>query len=71
MAAELGTQFNLDKALLYGTLPLVFDAEDDYPEVWPILLHGGSEKQLVDGILCVPCEGFLRQLPAGVVGSIS
>ena len=36
--------------------------KDDYPEAQSILLYRGSEKQMVDDILCVPCEEFLRRL---------
>lgn len=35
---------------------------DDYPESHRLLLYRGKERLLQDGILCVPCEEFLRQL---------
>jgi predicted AAA+ superfamily ATPase len=35
---------------------------EDYPEATPILLHQGAEMTRIDGIDCVPCESFLRQL---------
>lgn len=35
---------------------------EEYPEARPILLHQGRDRQLVDGILCLPCEAFLRDL---------
>jgi uncharacterized protein len=36
--------------------------KDDYPEAHTILIYRGSEKQLIDGIHCVPCSEFLTQL---------
>lgn len=35
---------------------------EDYPECTPLLLYRGSERLLENGILCMPCEDFLRQL---------
>jgi len=35
---------------------------DEYPEARLILLHRGKEQALMDGVLCVPCDRFLRQL---------
>jgi uncharacterized protein len=34
----------------------------DYPEASAMLLYGGTEKLMVDGILCWPVEDFLLQL---------
>jgi uncharacterized protein len=34
----------------------------DYPECKPLLLYRGSEKLVENGILCVPCDQFLKQL---------
>lgn len=34
----------------------------DYPECRRILLYRGSERVLQDGILCLPCDAFLRAL---------
>lgn len=34
----------------------------DYPEAKPILLYRGSERILQNGILCLPCEEFLRDI---------
>ncbi|MGX8716630.1 MAG: ATP-binding protein, partial [bacterium] len=33
-----------------------------YPEAKRILLYRGAETQVVDSILCMPCEAFLRGL---------
>ena len=34
----------------------------DYPEANAILLYGGTEKLMVDGIICCPVDDFLLQL---------
>jgi predicted AAA+ superfamily ATPase len=34
----------------------------DYPESRRLLLYRGRERLVVDGILCLPCEEFLRTL---------
>ena len=39
---------------------------EDYPECEAALIYRGSERLLIDGILCLPGEDFLRQLrPSG------
>ncbi len=38
---------------------------EDYPEAELILLYRGDEAREVDGIRCLPCEGFLRELVPG------
>ncbi|HET6201978.1 MAG TPA: AAA family ATPase [Planctomycetota bacterium] len=35
---------------------------DDYPEVRPLLVYRGAHRLKVEGIPCVPCEEFLRNL---------
>lgn len=35
---------------------------EDYPEAEACLLYLGRERLLIDGIACVPCEEFLREL---------
>jgi uncharacterized protein len=35
---------------------------EDYPECTPLLLYRGKDKLMEDGILCMPCEDFLKQL---------
>jgi predicted AAA+ superfamily ATPase len=37
----------------------------DYPEARTVLLYRGREQFLRDGVLCVPCERFLRALRPG------
>lgn len=38
---------------------------EDYPAASACLLYGGRERLKVDGILCLPCEEFLRSLRPG------
>ncbi|MCF7818261.1 MAG: AAA family ATPase [Kiritimatiellales bacterium] len=35
---------------------------NDYPESMVALLYRGTERLLMDGVWCIPCDGFLRQL---------
>lgn len=35
--------------------------KEDYPECKPILLYRGNEKLMEDGIMCMPCEEFLKR----------
>jgi predicted AAA+ superfamily ATPase len=35
---------------------------EDYPEASPCLLYMGKERLSIDGIPCIPCESFLRNL---------
>lgn len=35
---------------------------EDYPEATPLMLYGGRERLVIDGIACIPCEDFLRGL---------
>jgi len=35
---------------------------EDYPEARRFFLYRGKERLLIDGILCLPCEEFLRDL---------
>jgi len=34
----------------------------DYPECNPIFVYRGDEKLLIDNILCIPCETFLKSM---------
>ncbi|MDA3799590.1 MAG: AAA family ATPase [Kiritimatiellae bacterium] len=40
---------------------------DDYPECQPVLLYRGKERCYVNGILCIPCDGFLASLKPGTI----
>ncbi len=44
--------------------PLV-SFRQDFPECVPIFLYRGNEKLLVNGIACIPCEIFLKDLTPG------
>ncbi|NLW85999.1 MAG: ATP-binding protein [Planctomycetes bacterium] len=35
---------------------------EDYPQAKACLLYGGKERLKINGVLCVPCEEFLRNL---------
>ncbi len=35
---------------------------EDYPESHPLLLYRGDKKQIIDGVLCLPCDEFLLRL---------
>ncbi|HEC15967.1 MAG TPA: ATP-binding protein [Sedimenticola sp.] len=35
---------------------------EDYPEAELLLLYRGQERLMVNGVLCLPCEAFLRDL---------
>ncbi|MCF7838335.1 MAG: AAA family ATPase [Candidatus Marinimicrobia bacterium] len=41
--------------------------QEDYPQAQTCLLHRGHERLLIDGVLCLPCEAFLRNLRPGSV----
>lgn len=34
--------------------------KEDYPEATTMLVYRGTEKMLIDGILCIPCSVFLK-----------
>jgi len=36
--------------------------QHDYPECNPLFVYRGKEKLLIDNILCVPCETFLKSI---------
>jgi predicted AAA+ superfamily ATPase len=36
--------------------------QSDHPEARCLLLYRGSHRKMVDGILCLPCDEFLREL---------
>jgi hypothetical protein len=35
---------------------------DDYPECEPVLVYRGNRRLIIDGILCVPGDEFLRNM---------
>ena len=38
---------------------------EDYPEAQTVLLYRGQDRLVIDGVLCLPCEEFLRNLKPG------
>jgi predicted AAA+ superfamily ATPase len=54
-----------------GDLKALKSFQDDYPESRPVFVYRGSDRLLIDDILCVPGEDFLRSMaPArGLVDS--
>ena len=38
---------------------------EDYPQATGCLLYGGRERLRINGVLCLPCEEFLRELRPG------
>ena len=44
---------------------------EDYPEAARIFLYRGTEQRLIDGIVCLPCELFLKRLhPTRTIATI-
>ena len=39
--------------------------QTDYPEAQALLLYRGNERLLINNILCLPCEQFLKNLIPG------
>jgi predicted AAA+ superfamily ATPase len=39
---------------------------EDYPQAGLFFLYGGKERLKINGVQCVPCEAFLRELSPGV-----
>lgn len=57
-AIEVKNSTRVDSKMLRGLKNFMAD----YPEATPIFLYRGTHRLKVDGILCLPCEGFLRKL---------
>ncbi|MGM0366535.1 MAG: ATP-binding protein [Actinomycetota bacterium] len=38
---------------------------NDYPKCKPIFVYRGNEKLLIDNILCIPCDTFLKSIKPG------
>jgi len=57
-AVEVKNAANFQRADLRGLRSF----RDDYPEARPLLLYRGAEALRVDGIPCLPCDVFLRNL---------
>ncbi len=44
---------------------------EDYPQAEVCLLHGGNERLAIDGVPCLPCDRFLRDLVPGRPAPVS
>lgn len=44
---------------------------EEYPEAKPLLLYQGRERLVVEGVTCLPCEEFLRNLTPGEAPCLS
>ena len=60
-AIEVKNAARVDSADLRGLRAF----REDYPEARGVLLYRGRESLLIDGVLCLPVEDFLRQLRPG------
>ena len=49
-------------ASLAGSIRPLLAFLQDYPQAKACLLYGGKERLKVNGVLCLPCEEFLRGL---------
>lgn len=45
-----------------GDVKSLLHFSEDYPECKPILLYRGKDKLIENGVLCMPCELFLKSL---------
>ncbi len=39
--------------------------KEDYPECKTVLLYRGKDKVVEKGVLCLPCDEFLKQIVPG------
>ena len=60
-AIEVKNSAKINSNMLKGLLSF----REDYPEAQAILLYRGQERLMINGILCLPCEQFLRDLVPG------
>jgi uncharacterized protein len=61
MAIEVKNSARINRKMLNGLTAF----KEDYPEAQAYLLYRGSEQRLINNILCLPCEQFLRDLIPG------
>lgn len=57
-AIEVKMTENINNKDLKGLIAF----KKDYPEAMTILLYCGKEKLKINGVLCIPCEEFLKQI---------
>ena len=61
LAIEVKNSAGINNKMLKGLNAFL----KDYPEARGLLLYRGNERLLIDNILCLPCEQFLKNLVAG------
>lgn len=61
LAIEVKNSAKINRKMLNGLT--AFRA--DYPEAQAFLLYRGNERRLINNVLCLPCERFLRDLVPG------
>lgn len=60
-AIEVKNSAKINSKMLKGLTAF----QEDYPEAQALLLYRGNERLLINNILCLPCEQFLRNLVPG------
>lgn len=66
LAVEVKNSAKINRKMLNGLRAF----KEDYPEAQAFLLYRGNERRLINNIMCLPCEQFLRDLiPGQPIGS--
>lgn len=60
-AIEVKNSARINNKMLKGLTAF----QEDYPEAQTVLVYRGNERMLINNILCLPCEQFLRDLIPG------
>ena len=61
LALEVKNASRIKNKMLKGLITF----QTDYPEAQALLLYRGNERLLINNILCLPCEQFLKNLVPG------
>ncbi len=61
LAVEVKNSAKINRKMLNGLRAF----KEDYPEAQAFLLYRGNERRLINNILCLPCDQFLRDLIPG------
>ena len=61
IAIEVKNSARINRKMLNGLTAF----KEDYPEAHVLFLYRGHERRLINNILCLPCEEFLRDLIPG------
>jgi predicted AAA+ superfamily ATPase len=61
LALEVKNASRIKNKMLKGLITF----QTDYPEAQALLLYRGNERLLINNILCLPCEQFLKNLIPG------